>query len=185
MRLVKAFQFAAQKHKGQERRGSGLPYVIHPIIVSHLISKYKGDSTHIEDLQIAALLHDTLEDTDATYHEIEREFGPLVASIVMELTSDTEMIKKMGKNEYLIQKMILMSKYAFVLKLVDRFSNIVDEPGEAYVKKTLLMMSRLKDEREDLTDTQYEIILDIERECLSFQSKQRALLVTECELDLL
>ena len=60
-----------------------------------LLEKYKV-SKNIEDLKCAAILHDTLEDTFCSYIEIEREFGPLVASIVMELTSDEESIEKMN-----------------------------------------------------------------------------------------
>jgi len=168
MRMIKAITFAATKHKGQKRKGSKLPYVIHPIIVSHLISKYKKESVHLEDLQIAALLHDTLEDTNATYIELETNFGPLVASIVMELTSDNEMIKKIGKNNYLKQKMIDMSKYAFILKLIDRFSNILDEPTEKYVIDTLDMMDYLIHNRKDITERQIGIIGDIREECDKF-----------------
>jgi len=165
MLLIKALNFAAEKHKGQERRGTKLPYVIHPIIVSHLITKYKPTSKHLEELQIAALLHDVLEDTICDYHEIEREFGSLVASLVMELTSDPKELKRLGKNEYLKQKMIKMSKYAFVLKLVDRLSNILDKPGGAYVKKTINMMHFLLENREDITDRQKMIINDIIDTC--------------------
>lgn len=165
MLLVKALNFAAEKHRGQERRGTKLPYVLHPIIVSHLITKYKPTSKHLEELQIAALLHDVLEDTEATFFEIEREFGTLVASITQELTSDPIMIKKLGKNEYLKQKMLTMSKYAFVLKLVDRYSNILDKPGESYIKKTINMMEFLLENREDITERQILIMNDIIDEC--------------------
>ena len=169
MLIVKALNFAAEKHKGQERRGTKLPYVMHPIIVSHLIGKYKPTSKHLEELQIAALLHDVLEDCQCNYQEIEREFGSLTASIVMELTSDPVKLKELGKNEYLKQKMIKMSKYAFVLKLVDRLSNILDNPGDAYVKKTLNMMEFLLEEREDITDRQILIISDIKDACIAYQ----------------
>jgi len=171
MLILKAIQFASEKHRGQERRGSGLPYVTHPIIVMELIQKYKGESSHIQELKCAALLHDTLEDTDTTYFELEKEFGSMVASIVQELTSDVEQIKLMGKNEYLMQKMIKMSRYAFILKLVDRLSNVLDEPGSGYVKKTLKMMEFLRENREDLTLRQLKIIKEIETACLDFQAK--------------
>jgi (p)ppGpp synthase/HD superfamily hydrolase len=133
-----------------------------------LVQKYKGASSHIDELKCAALLHDTLEDTDTNYAEIERHFGPLVASIVVELTSDPIAIKKMGKNKYLMEKMIKMSRYAFVLKLLDRLSNIMDNPGEAYVVKTLKMMKYLREHRVDLTDRQERIITKIEEECTLF-----------------
>jgi len=170
MRLVQAIQFASLKHKGQERRGSGLPYVTHPIIVSHLIAKYKKDSKNLEDLQIAGLFHDLLEDTDTTYAEIERDFGPLVASIVQELTSDEIAIKEMGKNNYLKLKMVKMSKYAFIIKLIDRFSNITDGPTTKYILDTLDMMSYLRKNRNGVTKRQLSIIKDIERECKKLTS---------------
>jgi len=168
MLVIKAIKFASEKHKGQVRRGSGLPYVTHPIIVMELVLKYKGTSKHIEDLRCAALLHDTLEDTECTYQEIEREFGPLVASLVMELTSDPVRIKELGKNEYLKQKMIKMSQYAFTLKLLDRLSNILDEPGESYAKKTINMMTFLQSDREEITERQLGIMEDITEACEKF-----------------
>ena len=61
----------------------------------------KNSSKNIKALKQAALLHDTLEDTDATPEEIEKMFGSLVLSIVKELTSDSSEIKKQGKTEYL------------------------------------------------------------------------------------
>ncbi len=161
MLVVKAINFAAEKHKGQERRESGLPYITHPIIVSHLIAKYKGNSKHLEELQCAALLHDTLEDTECTYKEIEREFGPLVASLVMELTSDDEMIAKLGKNDYLKNKMVNMSNYAFILKLIDRLSNIIDKPRGNYKANTIELMEFIMNNRKEITNRQRTIINDI------------------------
>ena len=84
----------------------------------------------------------------------------------MELTSDNEKIKEVGKNEYLKGKMILMSKYAFIIKLVDRLSNILDKPGTNYVKNTLNMMDFLRKNRVDITARQILIISDIETECV-------------------
>lgn len=160
MKIVKCLKFAAEKHKNQERRCSGLPYIIHPITVMHLLEKYKV-SKNIEDLKCAAILHDTLEDTFCSYIEIEREFGPLVASIVMELTSDEESIEKMGKNEYLKNKMVNMSKYALTLKLVDRLANILDTPKQKYIQDTLVLVSYINENREELNNTQENIIKDI------------------------
>lgn len=171
MNIVKAIQFAATKHKGQVRRESGLPYVTHPIIVGQLINHYKGDSKNIESLQIAAILHDTLEDTKCDQFEIEREFGSMVASIVMELTNDEDRIKEIGKNEYLKEKMLTMSRYAFILKLVDRFANITDGPKIKYVANTLELMDFLKTNKHDLTDRHRRIIADIEKECREFLKK--------------
>lgn len=159
-RIIEAIQFASKKHEGQVRRGSGLPYVTHPIIVSELVRKYKPGSKNLTELIIACLLHDTLEDTDTNYHEIERLFGTLAASLVFELTSDDETIKRMGKNAYLTQKMLTMSDYALVCKLCDRLSNIIDGPTKKYMKDTREMMDIIYDGRK-LTSTQKSIVVDI------------------------
>jgi len=164
MEILEAINFAAEKHKGQVRKGSGLPYILHPIAVSHLILKYKV-SKHITELQIAAILHDVLEDTECSYSEIEDKFGFLVASIVMELTSSNEQIALLGKNKYLMQKMVLMSKYAFILKLIDRLTNVSDQPAKKYLEDTIVMMKFVKENREDLSKTQLKIISKIETVC--------------------
>ncbi|OLS25315.1 MAG: GTP pyrophosphokinase rsh [Candidatus Heimdallarchaeota archaeon LC_3] len=67
-----ALEFGKNKHKGQERKISGDPYFIHPIRVAiNLIDEPDSDL----DLIIAALLHDTVEDTTTTFEEIEKNFG--------------------------------------------------------------------------------------------------------------
>ena len=164
--IVKAIKFATTKHQGQVRRCSGLPYVTHPIIVAQLINKFKGNAKHIEELQIAGLLHDVLEDTDCDRLEIEREFGSMVASIVMEMTNDESRVKEIGKNEHLKEKMISMTKYAFILKLVDRLANVSDSPSKKYVVDTLSLMAHLKKNRKDITHRQLKIINQIEQVCL-------------------
>ena len=73
--IERAFVFAAEKHKGQVRKGSNIPYIGHPIEVAMLVAKMGGDPEMIA----AAALHDTLEDTDTTYEELVLEFGYRVA----------------------------------------------------------------------------------------------------------
>jgi len=166
MMIVQAINFAAEKHKGQVRRESGLPYFTHTVIVMELIQKYKGCSKNIEELKCAALLHDVLEDTECDFKELEREFGPMVASIVLELTSDEVVIAEMGKNEYLKQKMLKMSRDAFILKLLDRMSNCLDNPTERYKHKTLDMIKFLQENRPELTERQSNIMNEIRAICL-------------------
>jgi flagellar basal body-associated protein FliL len=79
----------------------------------------------------------------------------------MELTSDEESIEKMGKNEYLKNKMVNMSKYALTLKLVDRLANILDTPKQKYIQDTLVLVSYIRENREELNNTQESIIKDI------------------------
>jgi len=165
MLIIKALQFAAEKHRGQTRKVSGLPYITHPIIVSELLRKYKTSKV-LAQLIVAALLHDVLEDTDTTLNEISNEFGSMVAGLVLELTSDKEEIKKLGKNKYLKKKMISMTSYALVIKLVDRLSNILDNPTEKYCKDTLELIAFIERKRKILSKTHKKIIKDIRKECL-------------------
>jgi len=170
--VLKAIQFASSKHKGQERRGTGLPYVTHPMIVMELVQQYKGDSKHLDSLKCCALLHDTIEDTDCTYHELEREFSPMIASIVLELTSDAERIKEVGKNVYLKNKMLGMSQYAFTLKLLDRLSNVMDNPSQKYVEDTKEMVVFLRKNRDHNTERHERIFKRIYDVCKSVDYKE-------------
>lgn len=119
----KAKKFAEKKHKDQTRR-SGEPYINHPKRVAKLIKKYKS-SHQIEALIKAALLHDTIEDTNTTEKDLKKLFGGLVASLVKQLTSDKEKAKE-NKTKYLTNKMINMSSWALVIKLADRLDNVQD-----------------------------------------------------------
>ena len=111
-------------HEGQTRL-NGEPYVKHPLHVAQNVLKYKK-SKNIEQLLMSACLHDTIEDTSATYYDIVENFGPQVASLVLELTTDEDMKKLLGKQQYLSIKMKNMSSWALVIKLCDRLDNVND-----------------------------------------------------------
>lgn len=120
-----ALDYATHAHRDQTRAG-GEPYIGHPVRVAQTIAKFK-QSHNIDALIAAAYLHDTIEDTDTTHEDLEKMFGGLVASLVLELTSDLEQIKKVGKQEYLARKMAHdMSSYGLVIKLADRLDNVQD-----------------------------------------------------------
>jgi (p)ppGpp synthase/HD superfamily hydrolase len=157
--LRKALKFAAEKHKSQTRKVSDLPYIVHPFEVSLIISKYK-DSKRIEELMVASILHDTLEDTSTNFVELSTEFTPLVAALVLELTNDNNEIKSIGKNEYLKKKMVGLSNYALVIKLADRLSNISDSPSKKYVEDTIELIQHLQEKRH-LSGSQKLIIEEI------------------------
>lgn len=119
-----ALAYATKAHAGQERSG-GDPYISHPVRVANHIKQFKR-SHNLDALLSAAYLHDTIEDTDTTQEILHDLFGGLVASLVVELTSDPEQIQKMGKKHYLAHKMATMSSYALVIKLADRLDNVKD-----------------------------------------------------------
>ena len=83
--LSKAYEFALKAHKNQKRH-SGDPYVIHPVAVANILTDLKLDSATIA----TGLLHDTIEDTHATYKTIEEEFGKEVADLVDGVTKISE-----------------------------------------------------------------------------------------------
>lgn len=147
-----ALAYAVTKHMGQTRSG-GEPYITHPVRVANYIKQYKK-SHQLDALISAAYLHDTVEDTDTTHEDLQKMFGGLIASLVKELTSDKEEINKVGKAEYLSQKMVAMSNWALVIKLADRLDNVQDittaktpEWRQRYKKETEDVLSRLEKER--------------------------------------
>lgn len=122
--ILRAASFAAKKHTGHYRKGSNNePYINHPLEVANLLANVgKVDDT---DILIAALLHDTVEDTDTTNGDIKEMFGERVASIVAEVTDDKSLPKKERKRLQ-VEHAPTLSKEAKTLKLADKISNITD-----------------------------------------------------------
>ncbi len=123
-KILHAASFAAEKHKDQKRKGSnGEPYINHPIEVANLLTNVGA----IDDPEmiVAALLHDTVEDTDATFDEIESKFGPVVAGYVRELTDDKS-LPKAERKRLQIEHAPHLSQGAKPIKLADKISNIHD-----------------------------------------------------------
>ncbi|MGE0740754.1 MAG: bifunctional (p)ppGpp synthetase/guanosine-3',5'-bis(diphosphate) 3'-pyrophosphohydrolase [Hyphomonadaceae bacterium] len=122
--INRAYVYATAKH-GSQLRHSGDPYFAHPIQVAGILTEYKLDAATI----CAGLLHDTIEDTDATRAEIERMFGVQVADLVEGVTklSQLEIQSEENKQAQNLQKFILaMSRDVRVLivKLADRLHNM-------------------------------------------------------------
>ena len=122
--LLKAASFAARKHTGQTRKGDdAAPYINHPLEVANLLANV--GKVEDFDVLIAAILHDTVEDTDATKEEIAELFGTRVASIVMEVTDDKSLPKAERKQKQ-VEHAPHLSDGAKQLKLCDKISNITD-----------------------------------------------------------
>lgn len=161
--VLKAYRFGDTKHKGQVRKVSGSDYISHPIAVSYIVATHKK-SKHLEELIAAAILHDTLEDTDTTFEELVREFTPLIASLVFELTNDEVILGVYGKLEYQKKKLVGMSSYGLVLKLADRLHNVSDHPSSKVKSDTLDLMWFLANNRK-LTNTQKTLVKKIMEVC--------------------
>lgn len=157
--VLKAIQFAISKHDGQVRKGDNRPYVTHPISVSYIVAAYKN-SKHLDEILAASVLHDILEDTGTSFCELSQEFTPLTACLVYELTSDKDLIAKLGKTEYLKVKMTGISSYALVIKLADRLHNLTDGPTEKTIHETKEILSYIEKNRK-LTKTHKALIKEI------------------------
>jgi len=122
--IRRATGFAAWKHTGQYRKGEGnIPYIHHPVEVAAILSE--AGAIEDNDLLQAALLHDTIEDTDTQREDIESHFGARICSIVVEVTDDKSLPKQERKAAQIAHGPHL-SKEAQSLKLADKISNVFD-----------------------------------------------------------
>jgi guanosine-3',5'-bis(diphosphate) 3'-pyrophosphohydrolase len=120
--LLAALKFAADKHRRQRRKDSeGTPYINHPIAVAEVLSRI-GGITDLPTLQ-AALLHDTIEDTETSPHEVEEHFGQQVCLVVQELTDDKRLPKEERKRLQ-VEHAPNISTAAKLVKLGDKICNV-------------------------------------------------------------
>ena len=121
-RILAAARFAAEKHAQQKRKGAmGEPYFNHLVEVAELVA-LSSEELDVE-LVMAALLHDTVEDTGVTFAEWEERFGGDVAGLVIEVTDDKSLPKEMRK-DLQVRDAPKKSVRAQVLKLADKISNL-------------------------------------------------------------
>jgi len=165
--LTKAFNFALDAHKHQ-KRDAGEPYIIHPVAVADILTELKLDSATIT----TGLLHDTIEDTKATYDSVKEEFGQEVADLVNGVTKISALEEKAVENSKAenLRKLILATSKdirILLVKLADRLHNmrtlssIKDESKKIRkAKETMeiyapladrMGMNKIRDELEDLS----------------------------------
>lgn len=123
-KIIDATLFAAEKHKKQTRKNrEKTPYIIHPIgVAQHILTIGKVSNP---DILIAALLHDTVEDTNTTFVEIQETFGPSVEGYVREVTDDKTLSREKIK-ELQIAHAHEKSKGAAIIKMADKLYNLQD-----------------------------------------------------------
>jgi len=120
--VLRAARFAAWKHRDQRRKGRGaLPYINHPLDLAHALWFEGGVTDPV--ILAAALLDDTLEDTQTTVQELQGEFGERVAAIVMEVT-DEPTIAWRARKKLQISRARLASIEAKQVKLADKICNL-------------------------------------------------------------
>ncbi|XP_060064913.1 guanosine-3',5'-bis(diphosphate) 3'-pyrophosphohydrolase MESH1-like [Ylistrum balloti] len=122
--LIRCIDFAAVKHKDQRRKDEEqTPYINHPIGVAKILT----DEAGITDIAViqAALLHDTVEDTDTSFDELNQHFGPEVCGLVKEVTDD-KTLPKMERKQQQINHAPHTSYKAKLVKLADKIYNLRD-----------------------------------------------------------
>ncbi|MDC0054509.1 RelA/SpoT family protein [Candidatus Pelagibacter sp.] len=165
--LTKAYNFALKAHEKQ-KRDEGSPYIIHPVAVANILTELKLDSATIA----TGLLHDTIEDTHATYNTIKEQFGIEVADLVDGVTKISEFENQAISNSKAenFRKLILATSKdirVLLVKLADRLHNMrtikfvldnekqirkAKETMEIYAPLADRMgMNRIRDELEDLS----------------------------------
>jgi guanosine-3',5'-bis(diphosphate) 3'-pyrophosphohydrolase len=122
--VLQATAFAAHKHRDQRRKDSAAsPYINHPISLAYVLSNEVG----IDDPVVlaASLLHDTIEDTDTSFEELETAFGGEIASVVLEVTDD-KLLPKQERKRLQIEHAASVSTSAKLVKLADKICNLRD-----------------------------------------------------------
>lgn len=125
--LLKATEFAAHKHRDQRRKDAGAsPYINHPIAVANVLCNEGGITDPV--ILAAALLHDTLEDTETDYEELRGQFGEDIADVVVEVT-DTKWLSRDARKRLQISKASHSSVRARAVKIADKICNLRDILG--------------------------------------------------------
>jgi guanosine-3',5'-bis(diphosphate) 3'-pyrophosphohydrolase len=122
-RILSAATFAAERHRDQRRKGKDAsPYINHPLALANLLA---GCGERDPVLLMAALLHDTVEDTATSFADIEHSFGREVADIVREVTDD-KALPKAERKRLQIEHAAHLSRRAKLVKLADKICNLHD-----------------------------------------------------------
>ena len=127
--LIDALAFAAFKHRMQRRKDvDASPYINHPIALAQVLAVEAGVTD--DKTLAAAVLHDTVEDTETTLEELNRRFGKKIATVVAEVTDDKS-LPKVRRKQLQIEHAPHLSKRAKLVKLADKICNVRDMAGSA------------------------------------------------------
>jgi (p)ppGpp synthase/HD superfamily hydrolase len=124
--LFAALRFATEAHAGQCRKGTRVPYIIHPLSVAKILLDYGCT----EELAIAGLLHDTVEDTPTTLSEIRALFGDAVARLVEFATEPAKMWSWERRKEHTLQLLETGEPQGLLLSIADKLDNIRSIHGD-------------------------------------------------------
>ena len=122
--LLKALGFAARKHRDQRRKDpEASPYINHPIALANVLANEAAVTDPV--VLAAAILHDTIEDTDTKCEELDEAFGSQIRIIVLEVTDDTT-TRRQERKDAQIRTSPFLSREAKLVKLADKICNLRD-----------------------------------------------------------
>lgn len=136
-RVLKAFEFAFRAHEGAHRKGTQIPYIVHPMDVASTLMKNDAP----EDVVVAGLLHDVVEDAGVSLADIEKEFGAEVARLVYGASEPEELRRATTREEkrrtwperksHTIEFITGADRHMKLLSCADKLSNISDMVRES------------------------------------------------------
>ncbi len=160
----KALTFAAKNHGITLRKDKKTPYLVHPLRIVSILRAAGFSEFNCEEMMIAALFHDLVEDTGVSLEEIRKYFGDKVASIVKELTKP-----KNGKKEEWLKSLDTTSKEAKIIKMADRIDNLMDmnidiwsvEKQKSYAEQGKIILEKCGNAHSELALNLKKVIDDI------------------------
>lgn len=139
------YYFAKGRHAHQERKGTGMPYFVHPRGVAYIVMEHGGSIEQIN----AALAHDLLEDTETSFIEIKTVANSThCAELCAELRNNKHIIEETGKEQYMTDKLLTLSEDAILIKLADMLYNSYDRPAEKAMNRMYKNVCQLMLKRE-------------------------------------
>lgn len=126
----KAIRFAGEKHTIQKVPGSEASYMVHVanVAMEIILTYHAAPDFDVEFAVQVALLHDTIEDTEATYDEVKENFGTRIADAVLALSKDRKMASKQERMNDSIRRIVKLEKEVGMVKLADRITNLQPAP---------------------------------------------------------
>ncbi|MDD5387333.1 MAG: FliG C-terminal domain-containing protein [Sulfuricurvum sp.] len=161
-KIIEAITFAAKAH-GAQMTPMGFPYLHHLMsVATHTMVGTRNDGFSIEDQEnaiIAALLHDTIEDTAIEYHDVKEAFGETIADAVSALTKNKLVGDKQAQMEDSLSRIKAKPRWVWCVKLSDRITNLTGVPAhwdeakkQKYLSEARVLWSALHEASEDLSE---------------------------------
>ena len=141
--IFDAIEYAARAHREHYRKGTKIPYIIHPISVAKILIEYDC----AEELIVAGILHDTVEDTDVTLENIRKSFGDKVASLVKAASEPDKSDTWENRKRHTIESLKTAPMEVLLLTCADKLDNIrsIKEDYERFGESVWKRFRRAKD----------------------------------------